>query len=260
MRLFPHFWERSGSERRRAFLLGLGRVASIGGIGALALALVGPLAYSPAAHRALNGAARSWSVAGDQLLGFNVTEPRQNIFSLVRDVSRTVRVRDHGALLQSRWAGVLNFASRGRIGTSAEALAWFGVPLTPRQAALVELCRPLDELQAGEVVTVEADAWQKGLASWYGPGFHGRLAASGEIYNQHDLTAAHKTLPLQSLVRVVSVKSGNSIVVRINDRGPYIAGRVIDLSYRAKEALGSGDLAQVYLERLDPSLLPPYCL
>lgn len=259
MRLFPHPWERWSPKRRRAFLLGLGRVAVVALVAAATLALAGPLAYDGGAHRALNETVRSWSRVGDQLIGLNVTEPRQNAFSLVRDVARTLRVRDHDALRVSHGAGVMNFLSRGRISTVADALAWFGVPLTAKQAALVQLCRPLDDLRAGEDIVVSADPWQRGLASWYGPGFHGRLAASGEIYNQNDLTAAHKTLPLQSLVRVVSARSGNAIVVRINDRGPYVGGRVIDLSHRAKEALGAGDLALVYLERLEPSLIEPAC-
>jgi len=76
----------------------------------------------------------------------------------------------------------------------------------------------------------------------------------------YDRTAAHKTLPLQSLVRVVSQRTGTSIVVRINDRGPYVGGRIIDLSHRAKELLGmEGGLAAVYIERLEPSALDTPC-
>lgn len=77
-----------------------------------------------------------------------------------------------------------------------------------------------------------------GLASWYGPGFDGRKSASGEIFNQNALTAAHRKLPFGTQVRVTNLNNGRSVVVRINDRGPFIGGRVIDLSTAAAKALG----------------------
>ncbi len=79
---------------------------------------------------------------------------------------------------------------------------------------------------------------QKGLASWYGSDFHGKLTSNREIYNMHALTAAHKTLPFGVYVRVTNLNNGKSIVVRINDRGPFIKGRIIDLSYAAAKKLG----------------------
>lgn len=82
-----------------------------------------------------------------------------------------------------------------------------------------------------------------GIASWYGPNFHGKLTANGERYNMNDYTAAHKTLPFNTMVRVDNVENGKSVVVRINDRGPYIANRIIDLSRRAAQQIdmiGSG--------------------
>lgn len=79
---------------------------------------------------------------------------------------------------------------------------------------------------------------QHGVASWYGPGFHGRRTASGERFNQHDLTAAHKKLPLGTRVSVTNLRNGRSVEVTINDRGPYIRGRVIDLSRAAAEQIG----------------------
>lgn len=84
-----------------------------------------------------------------------------------------------------------------------------------------------------------------GVASWYGPGFHGRKTASGERFDQNDMTAAHRTLPFGTRVKVVDEKTGRSIVVRINDRGPFAHGRVIDLSKQAAQALGMGGLARV---------------
>lgn len=77
-----------------------------------------------------------------------------------------------------------------------------------------------------------------GTASWYGDAFHGRLTANGEVYNVADLTAAHPTLPLPSYARVTNVANGASVVVRVNDRGPYHDGRLIDLSQRAAQMLG----------------------
>lgn len=77
-----------------------------------------------------------------------------------------------------------------------------------------------------------------GVSSWYGPGFHGRETANGEIYDMYGPTAAHPTLPLGSVVRVINEETGRSRVVRINDRGPYIEGREIDLSYEVARSLG----------------------
>jgi rare lipoprotein A (peptidoglycan hydrolase) len=77
-----------------------------------------------------------------------------------------------------------------------------------------------------------------GMASWYGPGFHGKKKASGEIYDQNKLTAAHKTVPLGSKARVTNLENGNSVEVEINDRGPFVEGRIIDLSRAAAGALG----------------------
>ncbi len=78
-----------------------------------------------------------------------------------------------------------------------------------------------------------------GTASWYGPYFHGRKTATGETFNQHDLTAAHKTLPFGTYLKVSNQLNGKSVVVRINDRGPYVGDRSLDLSYAAAQCLGS---------------------
>ena len=76
-----------------------------------------------------------------------------------------------------------------------------------------------------------------GRASWYGPGFHGRRTANGEVFNQHALTAAHPSLSFGTKVRVTNLNNGRSVIVRINDRGPYSGGRVIDLSTAAARSL-----------------------
>ncbi len=80
--------------------------------------------------------------------------------------------------------------------------------------------------------------YETGIASWYGPGFDGKLTANGEVYDMNGISAAHKTLPFGTIVRVVDLETGRSIVVRINDRGPFVEGRIIDLSKGAAEKLG----------------------
>jgi rare lipoprotein A len=91
---------------------------------------------------------------------------------------------------------------------------------------------------------------QSGKASWYGPGFHGRRTASGERFNTNDMTAAHKTLPFGTKVKVTNKRTGQSVVVRINDRGPYAHGRVIDLSRASARAIGISGVADITLNRI----------
>lgn len=79
---------------------------------------------------------------------------------------------------------------------------------------------------------------QTGIASWYGPGFHGKRTANGEIYDQNALTAAHRSLPLGTQVMVTNLENGQAIEIRINDRGPFVAGRIIDLSLAAAKSIG----------------------
>lgn len=79
---------------------------------------------------------------------------------------------------------------------------------------------------------------EKGIASWYGKGFHGKKTSNGETYNMRAMTAAHKTLPMNTYVKVTRLDNGRSAIVRINDRGPFVSGRVIDLSYSAAKEIG----------------------
>jgi rare lipoprotein A len=92
---------------------------------------------------------------------------------------------------------------------------------------------------------------EEGIASWYGHPFHGRRTASGEIYSMYAMTAAHKTLPFGTDVRVHDLENGKSVDVRINDRGPFVEGRIIDLSYSAAQSMGMSGTALVRLEILD---------
>ena len=91
---------------------------------------------------------------------------------------------------------------------------------------------------------------EEGIASWYGHPYHGRQAASGEIYNMYAMTAAHRTLPFGTEVRVHDLQNSRDVEVRINDRGPFVEGRIIDLSYAAAQAMGMTGIAQVRLEIL----------
>lgn len=96
---------------------------------------------------------------------------------------------------------------------------------------------------------------EEGLASWYGRRFHGKKTASGEVYDMYAMTAAHPTLPIPSYARVTALNNGKSVVVRINDRGPFHTNRVIDLSYTAAHKLGylKHGSTQVRVESIDPT-------
>ena len=110
-----------------------------------------------------------------------------------------------------------------------------GEPQTPVSSGLDEVARDATD-------ATSALSFESGLASWYGPGFHKRRTASGERFDMHALTAAHRTLPFGTLVCVRSQATGRGVVVRINDRGPHVANRVLDLSRGAAMALGMGGL------------------
>jgi len=95
---------------------------------------------------------------------------------------------------------------------------------------------------------------QKGRASWYGKKFHGRKTANGEIYNMHALTAAHKTLPLGTWIHVDNLENGRNVKVRVNDRGPFVGDRILDLSYTAAKAIdmtGNGT-ARIKITVIEP--------
>ena len=96
---------------------------------------------------------------------------------------------------------------------------------------------------------LDCETW---VASYYGKKFHGRKTASGEVYNQHAMTCAHKTLPFQTLLKVTNPKNGKNVIVRVTDRGPFIRGRDIDLSYGAAQEIGmlAAGVAKVQVEKL----------
>lgn len=107
----------------------------------------------------------------------------------------------------------------------------------PSRAPLVVVVVAVLVLALVGLVTA-ALAAEVGIASWYGPGFHGRTTASGEIYDQNGRTCAHKTLKFGTRVRVTDLRTGRSTICRVNDRGPFVRGRVIDLSRWAARRLG----------------------
>jgi rare lipoprotein A len=100
---------------------------------------------------------------------------------------------------------------------------------------------------------------ERGVASWYGPGFHKVRTSIGELYDMYGMTAAHKTLPLPAYVRVTNLQNGRSVVVRVNDRGPFVGNRIIDLSYSAAAKLDMlrNGTAMVEVRTVDPSAPPP---
>ena len=109
------------------------------------------------------------------------------------------------------------------------------------------------------VLSSSVGYWERGVASWYGPGFHKERTSTGEPYDMYGMTAAHKTLPLPAYVRVTNLENGRSVVVRVNDRGPFVGNRIIDLSYTAAAKLDMlrNGTAMVDVRAIDPSAPPP---
>jgi rare lipoprotein A len=114
---------------------------------------------------------------------------------------------------------------------SAPATKAIPQPAKPEAESDADLAEPTLAADAKPIAT------ETGLASWYGPPYHNRRGSNGEVYNMHAMTAAHRTYPLGSIVRVTNVKTGHSALVRITDRGPFIPGRVLDLSLAAARKL-----------------------
>jgi rare lipoprotein A len=140
-----------------------------------------------------------------------------------------------------------------------------GPPDTSRRRALALLAAPLLAISCAKKksvrvpVTPRVGALETGIASWYGNPYHGRRAASGEIYDMEQLTAAHRTLPFNTWVEVTNLTNGKKVRVRITDRGPFVGGRIIDLSRAAAreiDMIGPG-IAKVRLEVISPLGNPP---
>lgn len=144
------------------------------------------------------------------------------------------------------------------------ALAFFVASLGAAQGPNISGAKPApaSSVQAKSEVRKQAGKtkpYQIGTASWYGENFAGKPTASGEPYDMYDMTAAHLTLPMGSYVRVTNLKNGKAVVVRVNDRGPIVPGRIIDLSYGAAQALQfrHRGLQRVRLDLMGPQQQKP---
>lgn len=124
-----------------------------------------------------------------------------------------------------------------------EAATWNPPAPQPRQ----QVVRP-----APPVCVASRDFRQVGIASWYGRPYHGRRTASGQVYNMHGFTAAHRSLPFGSRIRVTNLRNGRAVMLTVNDRGPFVRGRVVDVSYRAARELNflRDGLTPVRVERV----------
>jgi rare lipoprotein A len=99
---------------------------------------------------------------------------------------------------------------------------------------------------------------KKGVASWYGPGFQGKKTATGEVFNMYEMTAAHKTLPIPSYAQVTNLKNNKTVIVKINDRGPFVGNRLLDLSYAAAKTIGIKGLGKVEIKSISPLQALPH--
>lgn len=161
------------------------------------------------------------------------------------------RVREPGSLLErarrdAGMGGRERISGISRTGTQPKKYYGAASPSLARRADSAERVskKPAQSGRRAHILT--------GIASWYGRKFHGRRTASGEVYNMHARTAAHRSLPFGTLVRVTNLQNGRQSIVRINDRGPFVAGREIDLSYGTASDLGmvGTGLAKVRMEIL----------
>ena len=127
------------------------------------------------------------------------------------------------------------------------------VSCAPRRV-YIESRTPLSERKVEKTEKRETKAVEYGVASWYGKDFHGKPTSSGEVYDMYQLTCAHNTLPLGTLVVVTNLENGKSIELKVNDRGPFVKERIIDLSYAAAQILGMWEkgTANVKVEAIGP--------
>ncbi|MGD8567830.1 MAG: septal ring lytic transglycosylase RlpA family protein [Gammaproteobacteria bacterium] len=132
--------------------------------------------------------------------------------------------------------------SQNRDSAPAVSMDWDNIPdAVPRNEPLSERGNPESYAVNGRRYFVDHDTTgfkQRGVASWYGTKFHGRLTSSGDVYDMYKMTAAHKTLPLPSFVKVTNLRNQKQVIVKVNDRGPFVDNRIIDLSYAAAKKLG----------------------
>jgi rare lipoprotein A len=132
--------------------------------------------------------------------------------------------------------------SQDQDSAPAVSMDWDKIPdAVPRNEPLSERGNPESYAVNGRRYVVDRNVTgfkQRGIASWYGTKFHGRLTSSGDVYDMYKMTAAHKTLPLPSYVKVTNLRNQKQVIVKVNDRGPFVDNRIIDLSYAAAKKLG----------------------
>ncbi|MFC3705933.1 septal ring lytic transglycosylase RlpA family protein [Devosia honganensis] len=166
-------------------------------------------------------------------------------------MTTTWRSAVRAAALAALIAPMIAACATGGVGPTVKRAAFtskeYGVAVSPRVTSNPNPPKGGGRYQVGQPYTVRGKTYvpqhdpsysASGTASWYGADFHGRRTANGEIFSANAITAAHPTLPLPSYVRVTNQDNGRSVVVRVNDRGPYVSGRIIDLSHRAASMLG----------------------
>ena len=154
---------------------------------------------------------------------------------------------------QMAWGGIVGITLLGCIAGCSlkeEPVPLPPVPQTHEEAAPA----PAPQAKEEAAPAGKPETTQVGTASWYGPGFHGQETASGETFDQHALTAAHRTLPLGTEATVTNLETGQSVTVKINDRGPYVQGRQLDLSQAAAQQIGltKKGVAKVKIETKRP--------
>src|SRR5215467_2391054 len=151
-----------------------------------------------------------------------------------------------------RTAVVLVFAALAACGTQTPP------PTAPAPAAIYKVGNPYQIEGTWYYPKEQPDYDETGVASWYGEPFHGHYTSNGEIYDAEGLTAAHRTLPMPVNVRVTNLDNGRSMILRVNDRGPYAKGRIIDVSEQAAKLLGFYDIgtARVRVTYLSRATLP----
>ena len=194
----------------------------------------------------------------------------QSIFPKTTSLPQVSALALTAALIALQGCGLISNAPQRPVST-------IGVPASPSQTADPSIDEPQTQTSSPEIPPIaivppapqtepdppraevpdplQPTMVETGLASWYGRKFHGRRTASGEVYHQEKFTAAHRTLPWGSKVKVTNLANGKSVEVRINDRGPFVKGRIIDVSRAAARALGivRAGIATVEVEWLSDS-------
>ncbi len=198
----------------------------------------------------------------------DVTDPVERALAIAAQINQLNRDGVNAETITVRWDAtheqyVIQIGGQDFVAINADTIlpdttrnpAEDALQATNRLRRLLGDAPPLQEIQGRPRPTVQFSLGSvqvrlSGLASWYGPGFHGNRSASGEVFNQNSMTAAHRSLPFGTQVRVTNLNNGRAVVVRINDRGPFTRGRVIDLAAGAAQVIGltNSGVAPVSLE------------